>query len=379
MGNKYPGIRPIAAGIYEINFQIKRHRQQYRIEAPSMQAAAKKRIDDMAEYQKSLSLPEEEKRRFTVEFAEAKEKLLEIVKSETQNQKTVNRYSNVYDRMFTQFRIKHFPSIQSPSQLTVAFFAEYKAYYINGDSKDPENAPSHPNGWRSEFIIVRAIMNKLRRLRYCKRDLIDDISDSIEQGRSKRPEFSNIPDSTLTKYFNFVKKDRPDFSRPLTYIKLTGRRIGETTLLEKRDVVWNGLRPVSLNVRAETTKMKEAAPIPYLDDELAKIISDAARNNDTKWLFINRNGRRVQKDKLYQYLKKTSKEVMGVEVTPHYFRRRFHTICGINRVNPADAQAISGSKDPRVIMQHYNYATPEGVKKALEITRGKGYDKPQER
>ncbi len=62
-------------------------------------------------------------------------------------------------------------------------------------------------------------------------------------------------------------------------------------------------------------------------------------------------------------------EIMGVEITPHYFRRRFLTECGKTNAHIADVQAISGIKDIKVIMEHYAYSTVEGQQKVLEITR----------
>ena len=126
--------------------------------------------------------------------------------------------------------------------------------------------------------------------------------------------------------FNNIKQDRPDYYYPLYFISRTGRRINETTLIEQKDVEWKGLSVVRLNIRAEITKMRQNAPLRKLDQDLEKIVSEAYKiglKHKEPYLFLNMYGRKCTPDKVREYLKKASREVIGQEITPHYFRHRF--------------------------------------------------------
>lgn len=80
-------------------------------------------------------------------------------------------------------------------------------------------------------------------------------------------------------------------------------------------------------------------------------------------------GRRCSPGKVRRYLKKVSREVIGQEITPHYFRHRFLTECGKSNVPIVDVMAISGIKDIDVIVKYYSHSTEEGQSKVLEVTR----------
>ena len=368
MGKRYSGVREIEKGeTYEVNYQINGARKQYRVKATSEQEAYLKKVSDIAEYQKSLSLPEEEQRRLTADFREAWEKVRQDIASDNVGRKGAGRYHKVFERMFIDFRNRHFSQIQNPNQLTSLFFKDYKNYYVNGEVDNPKALP-HTNGWRSELIIVKAIVRRLYQLGYCAKKIVDELGEFKKPPKIKK-EYPNISKSDIEKYLSHVKKDRPDYYRPTYFMYRTGRRREEVTLIKKSDVILNGLEPVAINIRAETTKTKVRAPLRYLDEDLKRLIMGAMSNNKTEWLFANRCGRKCDADQLYKYIKRTSMEIMSIEITPHYFRRRFLTECGKANAHIADVQAISGIKDVKVIMEHYAYSTVEGQQKVLEITR----------
>jgi len=128
------------------------------------------------------------------------------------------------------------------------------------------------------------------------------------------------------KLFVFIKRDRPHYYYPLYYAFRTGRRITETLMLEKRDVVWDGLNPVRINIRAETTKMKAAAPMLTLDEDLRKTIKESIQRNrgiKTKHLFPNEKGKMCKYDRVRLYLRKVSPPILGVEIKPHHLRLRY--------------------------------------------------------
>lgn len=69
-----------------------------------------------------------------------------------------------------------------------------------------------------------------------------------------------------------------------------------------------------------------------------------------------------------KYIKLVSKEVFGVEITPHYFRHRFITECARAQLSYADVMAISGLRDMKVLVEYYSHATSSGLAKVLDKT-----------
>jgi integrase len=133
-----------------------------------------------------------------------------------------------------------------------------------------------------------------------------------------------------------------------------------------------GYNPVKINIRAETTKTGVKAPIETLDEELAGIVRqayNAGSKHKTTYLFCNRLSRKCSKNSVRNYLKEASNNILGIKITPHYFRHRFLTECGKANVPMADVMNISGIKDIKVIIGYYSHTTPEGQNKVLAATR----------
>ncbi|MGB2601683.1 MAG: site-specific integrase, partial [Candidatus Omnitrophota bacterium] len=262
--------------------------------------------------------------------------------------------------MFGSFREKYFPHVERTGQLGLSFFRRYKNYYANELKR--------ADGVRSEFIHVKAIINRLYMLGYCSRDLVEELK-KVKKPPAKKKAYPEISNSDMNKLLVEINKDRPDYFMVIYFIKRVGRRINETTHIEKKDVVLRGFKPLSINIRAETTKMKENAPLEYLDADLEKHIRRALGGNKTKWLFPNKYGRRCHPNRVRDYLKKKSREILGVDLTPHYFRHRFCTECGKGNIPIADVKAISGIKDTSVLLEFYSHVTREGQKQVLERTK----------
>lgn len=361
MSKRYPGIREIVKGqVYEVNYQIGGVRKQYRIEAPSEKEAYFKKLSDMAGLKRDLSLPEDQKIRLVASFSEIWEKLHQDLLADKVSKKGIGHYRNTFQRMFIDFREKSYPAVNSLNQLSLPFFKEYKNYYVIELNR--------PTGWRGELIIVKALMKRLYQLGYCSKELIDKLSE-MKKPKANKKEFPDIPKSKIKKLFSFIRSNRPDYHFPLYFIVRTGRRRQETTLIKKNDVVLKGFKPVAINIRAETTKTKEKAPLACLDEELERLIRQALSNNKTEWLFPNRLGRKCTPDKIYEYLKKASEKVIGIRITPHYFRHRFITECAKANAPIADVKAISGIKDNEVLLKYYSHSTKEGQAKVLEVTK----------
>ena len=181
----------------------------------------------------------------------------------------------------------------------------------------------------------------------------------------------------FNKLLNFIKHDRIDLYRPIYFMKRTGRRVEETTLIERRDVVWDGIKPIKINIRAETTKTDEYSPLGKLDSDLEVFISQAYRESfkhKAPYLFLTKRGKKFNQRRICEYLKDVSEKIIGIKITSHYFRHRYWVECGKSNVPIVDAMAISGNKDPDVVIAFYSHSTSEGLAKVLELTRILWYD-----
>ena len=69
------------------------------------------------------------------------------------------------------------------------------------------------------------------------------------------------------------------------------------------------------------------------------------------------------------YLKRVSRQIIGQEITPHYFRHRFLTECSNSRAPMTDVMAMSGLKDIKVLLTYYSHSTDKGLDKVLEASR----------
>ncbi len=364
MRRKIPGVRKIIKGEkYEVNFVVCGRRYQYRINAMSLTEAYTKKLDDMSERRKNVSTLLDNGERLNAGFSDAWERLCADLSADNLPKKTIQHYAKTYNRLFNDFLDLKFSGIEGFKQLSLPFFKEYKNYYVNDLGRY--------KGWRAELIFVKAIMRRLYGLGYCSRELVEALGE-MRKPKAIKKEYTVISNAKIRELFQFIKKDRPDYYYPLYFISRTGRRINETTLIERKDVEWKGLNPIRLNIRAETTKTGRDAPLSKFDQDLERVISEAYKKGlkyREPYLFLNRLGRKCTQSKARKYLKRVSKEVAGVEITPHYFRHRFLTECGKANVPIVDVMAISGIRDIDVIVKHYSHSTDEGQAKVLEVSR----------
>jgi len=363
MGKRYSGVREIAKGIYEINFQIDGVRTQARREASSEKEAYLIRCEEMSSFKKKhTSVADEVKDRPYAEFRKGYRKIREKLKAQNRPHKTILHYKKTYWWLFYEYRKKKFPSVKNFSQLTPIFFEEAENYFVNVLGLK----------WRAEKTYIDTITKKLFNLGYVSEDIIKKLKEMGKPPQTQK-DYPNIDERKLEAMFEFIKKDRPDYYRALYFIKKTGRRIEETTLYRRDDLIWDDKRltPLWINVRPSTMKVKDKRlPLNELLG-LESIIIDACRNGQFKaepYLFLNRKGRHLQQSKARDYLKAMSKDYLGVEITPHFFRHRFMTLCATNSVSMRDAMAIAGISDTETAMRYYQHTTPQGRQKALEIS-----------
>jgi integrase len=226
-------------------------------------------------------------------------------------------------------------------------------------------------GWRSELTHLKAVIHRLHRLGFCSEQVIKDLN-SIQKPRAEQKPYPDIPKSKIKEILLFMKSDRPECYAPLYFIYRTGRRIEETLLIEKGDVKWLGLKLKKIAIRGETTKSGRNAPLEVFDQDLESHIRKAYQRSikhKAPYLLLNERNRKSNQKAIRRYLKKVSKEKIGDEITPHYFRHRFFTECAKANMSIPDVKAISGINDTKVLLEYYTHNTPEGQRKVLEITK----------
>ena len=360
---RYLGIRQIDAETYEINFRPRKGAERVfkRIKAQSVKEASVKMAELITEAQK-VREPEIDQRE-SLSFDEIFPVFERNLIADGLARKTLYGLKKVYHRMFTEYRLKKYPHIKTPAQLSLPFFLEYKGYYgveLN-----------RPRGLRTEVGRVVNIMHRLRRLRYCSESLIKDLREVKIPERTKK-DYPEITDSNIKGLLARVKSERPDLFGPVYFMVRTGRRVEETTLIERKDVIWEGIKPVKVKIRAETTKMKRVAPLNYLDPDLEAHIRYAyqkSNNRHSPYLFVNKFGKKCAQGVISKFLGTLSEDMLKVRITSHYFRHRFCTECGKANLPLVDVMAISGIKDVGILTKYYSHSTNEGLAKVLESSR----------
>ena len=249
---RYSGIRQIDADTYEINFRPQKGADRIfkRIKAQSVKEASVKMAELITEAQK-IKEPEKDQRE-NLTFDEIYPAFERNILADNLAKKTIYGLKKVYSRIFTEYRLKKCPQITKLSQLDLPFFLEYKAYYAVELKR--------PRGLRAELGRVVNIMHRLRRLRYCSESIVKDLREIKIPERVKK-DYPEITDSNIKAFLARIKSERPDFYGPVYFMVRTGRRVEETTLIERKDIVWNGIKPVKVNIRAEITKMRRNAPL----------------------------------------------------------------------------------------------------------------------
>jgi len=365
---KYLGVKTIREGeVYEINFRPykKAKRVFRRVEAKSKQEAHDKLIELKLEAKKVNK--EIGGVRLSVSFAQSWQEIQRGLLAENLPQKTVTRYEKIHNRLFGDFRFKEFPQVDNWNQLGLPFFLKYQNYFCIDLGR--------VGGWRSELIVVKAIVRRAYRLGFCQEGLIKDL-EQIKRPRRVKKAYPEISNEGIRQLLDFIKANRPDYYGVIYFIHRTGRRIEETTRIEKRDLVWDRIKwdkskLVKIDIRAETTKTKRGAPLLSLPSDLEKVIREAyliSMKHKAPFLFLNKFHRKCYQAKINEYLKVASEKIIKIKITPHYFRHRFFTESAKKNLPMVDVMEISGLRDAKVLLEYYSHGTADGRKKVFDET-----------
>lgn len=356
------GVRQLGKGLYEVNFRPSSagaDRVFRRVNVQSLQEARTKRAELIAEENKKNNAPIIHKDRQNSSYEELKIAIERSLLADNKNRKTINRFMSCW-RAFKQFLIERHPDITSINDLKEAHFEDYKNYIVVDKKRE--------KGWRAELTIIKAIFKRLKRKGYCNKDVLEELKELKRPARIKKA-YEHIPNSEIKKILSYIKDDRPHYYGLTATLYKCGWRIEETTLLRKADIKWNGLNPLELLIRAESTKTKKERIFDMFDDELRVVFRQYAFNNKkTVWLFPNKNNRKIHSGHYREYLKEVSRNIIGKAITPHYFRHRLCTVAAANNVPVNDIKAITGIQDLKVLLTYYQHTTVEGKAKVLALS-----------
>lgn len=364
---KAEGIRQRSEGSFEVDFRVGGQRFQRTIKAKGIGEAKKERAKLIAEILKGSPSQDPQEREAT-SFESIWPVLERNIIADGLTRKTQLGLQRVYNRLFVTFRLAKYPHIISPEQLTLPFFLEYKSYY------GVELA--RPKGLRSETQRLKIIMGKMRKLRFVSEELMRDLKEVKTPERRKKA-YPEINATAMKALMAHIKADRPDMYGPIYFMLRTGRRVEETTLIERKDIIWDGFNPIRINIRAETTKMDTAAPLHYLDPDLQAHIRfyyQISNKHQDPCLFINTWSQRCKPNAITEYLGDMSQEVLkdipgNIRITAHYLRHRFCTETCKAKLPLVDIQAISGIKDIATLIGNYCHSSVEGQASVLEKTK----------
>lgn len=376
---KYRGVREVVSGKYEISFypfKGAKKREYHRIEAETDKKAFDIRLGMIYEKRRTSRTTEEQKSSLIHDFNKARQDLLAGLFDKQGRElpkKTKSKYAHTFDRMFIDFKKLKHPNLNNPHQLSLRFFEEYRNYFCGAKVSDKDLCHlGRSNGWRGEVILIKATLRRLYKLGYIEPDLILEVREQIPRPKPNKTPYYQLTDSQIEAILHYMKVNRPDFWDLARFQHATGRRVEECTQIEKKDVIWGErLKLEKLSIRSETTKMKEDAPI-WISADLEEIVRHAYNNSirhQAPYLFLNRSHRKINQRDYNDYLRDTSKKVVGVAITTKHFRKRFMTECQKRGVALEDAMSVCGLKDKEVALQNYSYSTKEGQHKALEAMR----------
>jgi integrase/recombinase XerD len=353
---KYPGIRKRSENTYELNFYVGDKRVTRNVRANSEGEANRIRIQLIADSMKDSAKAARriETKRFSLNEA-FQYYLTNTAKLLHEN--TRQRSECVYNHL-KKFLSEYHPDVQFIDEITSSLGTRYKEYLLSQTNR-------RPSGINTDIFKLRAIFRK-----FCEYEFIEENPfTKVERipRRLARPLKKHLPsDDEIRILLNNINQE--DYLCLTKFLIRVGRRIEETSLYLKSDVINDNGKLIALKVREEITKTKEAGEIPF-DDELSGIVLAALKKNpDSSFLFTNPFGRKISQNSYREFLKEICLVMNITIITPHCFR-----YFAVNKmveagVNVRDAMAITGHVDLGSFMS-YLKSTEQGRQKALSSTR----------
>ncbi|MFC1590576.1 tyrosine-type recombinase/integrase [Candidatus Omnitrophota bacterium] len=351
MSKRYPGVRHIKDNSYEINYypHPNADRVWNTVEADSMKSASLLRADKIKNYKTEEP---------SLDFDKLKVRLEHKLIRDGLSKKSI--YSNLipkFNSFFEKFLPGRFPDIKDINRINREVIEQYKDYIVRDCNR--------PKGWRDELTKLKVIFSKLIKDGCCNRSIYDEVLKEFKRPKRTNKLYREISKSDMKQLLDYVKKDRLDYYGITYMIMRLGWRRGQVISIKRQNVRLDGLRPAEILIEPEDTKNKESVVFRDIDAELANILKQYKFSRKKSiWLFPNTRGGKHHPNHYTEYIRKTSQEVLGVTIGPHYFRHSFITRMLREGHSPRDIMAITGHKD----MDSFNiyaHSTSEGTRKVV--------------
>ena len=348
---KYLGVRRRGPNSFEINFISNGQRHYETIQASSEAQAFAVRLQKMASSVRGNEIADASLSDALQYYLNQTEKILQ--------DNTRQRSECIYNHL-VDFLKSAYPNINFVGQITVEIGRKYKEHLLSIQGKSP-------SGINTDISKLRAMFRKFEEYGF----VVSNPFTKVEKipGRLAKPEKKHLPTEYEIKTILNAVQDDPSYEELTTFLIRVGRRIEETTLYEKSDVLKNekGM-PIKIIVRPEITKTKDTGEVP-MDDELAGLVKRVLEKHpDQKYLFTNVAQRKICSNTYRDYLKRICERHKLNEISPHCFRYFVVNKLLNSGVNLKDAMAVTGHVDIESFMS-YVKTTEEGRQRALAVTK----------
>jgi integrase len=332
---------------YGIRFTDPRDNQRKFYYMGETQEEAKKKLPEFNQMYSSLKAPSAITYRITINQgieAWLKQKMTELA-----NKNTVKRYEEIMNNFKEFLREKHF-SIIYLDNLGQEHFEEFKEYRRNIKEKEPKTI-------NFELDMLSNLFRCLKTKKYVNSNPIEEVKRLQEPHKEERW-FDITEVKQILEYFKSKHKKIRWYEIFATFY-YTGMRRNELRFLEWKDIDWGKGTILVRHKEGFKPKTDMARQIP-IHPELLPILRGLPCNK-TKYVFSNRVGNIISKDKITKKLKETLKILGFKDGKLHSFRHTW-TAHSVMRGIPREViKAIGGWKDYKMIDTyshlHPNYIT----------------------
>ena len=352
---KYPGVRQRGRDSFEINYYVNGKRKSGTVKASTAGEAYTQRLKRIANSESVLTVQKEFPQ---VTFNDAFERYL-VNTEKLLHFNTRQRSQCVYNH-FLDFLKTFYPGAIYIHQITGDIVKQYKDYMLSLSDKSP-------SGVNTDIDKLRAIFKKYIEIGFIETNPFYAI-EKIPQ-RLAKPKKKHLPtDYEIKQILDCIAND-PSYREITRFLIRVGRRIEESSLYEKKDVLTDSRGvPIKILVKPEISKTREHGEIT-LDEELAEIVTEALKKHPReRFLFTNKEKRKIAQNTYRLFLQDICERKKLNNITPHCFR---YYVCNklLNSgVNLKDAMAVTGHLDLQSFMS-YIKSTEAGKQKALAVTR----------
>jgi len=360
-GIKYEGLNKFGQHVYKVSYYPYPDVRKWatlNLEKKSDKEANLKKQELILKYRlsnkQSVNINKQE-----LPFGEVEICLEEIMEAEKLRPKTINRGISSFRTFFYQFLKGKFPNIKCMRDFPEGIFTDYMVYFSKLENRR--------QGWPSEAISFKAMMRRLIRGGYGRKDLLDELK-LIKTPSPNVKDLVILTKKEIKLILQEMKKKREDFWGVTYFNARTGWRISEILSIRKEYIKMENGQPVEIVVPQSARKTKEKFFFRQIDRHLADVIMYFYKTYDSEWLFPNMKGNKISYNHYNVALGKLSEKVIGRRVTAHHFRHTIVTSLLDAGMTPKNIMSITGHKDLEVFIRHYSHITEKGSAAAMKLT-----------